>query len=51
MQPLANKRTVRSYRDGGFHEIEDDVVTEYPVTIMLNEEEFATMVCCGLSAC
>ena len=45
MQPLANKRTVRSYRDGGFHEIEDDVVTEYPVTIMLNEEEFATMVC------
>ncbi|MGB8956205.1 MAG: formate dehydrogenase accessory sulfurtransferase FdhD [Tumebacillaceae bacterium] len=45
MQPLVKKRSVRSYRDGGFRDVEDDVVTEYPVTILLDEEEFATMVC------
>ena len=45
MQPLVNKRKVRSYRDGGFREVEDVVVTEHPVTIMLDEEEFVTMVC------
>lgn len=33
------------YESGGFHEQTDEVVTEYPVTIKLNGEEHATIVC------
>lgn len=45
MKPVVTKRVIKSYRDGAFQEIEDAVVTEYPMTIFLDEVEFATMVC------
>ncbi|KIL37747.1 formate dehydrogenase [Cohnella kolymensis] len=39
------RRAVTRYSDGEVLSGEDDVVTEYPLTIMLNGEEFATLVC------
>ncbi|WP_430727234.1 formate dehydrogenase accessory sulfurtransferase FdhD [Tumebacillus amylolyticus] len=45
MQPISTTRTVRSYRMGEFRDVQDTVVTEFPVTIYLNDEEFATVVC------
>ncbi|WP_202079539.1 formate dehydrogenase accessory sulfurtransferase FdhD [Caldalkalibacillus salinus] len=42
---MKTKRKVFHYSGTHFEEKEDDVVTEYPLTIMLNGEEFATMVC------
>lgn len=39
------RRAVTRYNHGEVHSEEDDVVTEYPLTIMLNGEEFATLVC------
>ncbi|WP_085505339.1 formate dehydrogenase accessory sulfurtransferase FdhD [Thalassobacillus devorans] len=39
------KRTITRYDQGEFSQVEDDIVTEFPLTIYINEEEFATMVC------
>jgi len=33
------------YEDGAIHRVTDHIVTEYPVTIVLNGQEFATLVC------
>ncbi|TCP59307.1 FdhD protein [Tumebacillus sp. BK434] len=38
-------RQVLTYRDGALEHRDDQVVTEYPLTIFLNDEEFATLVC------
>ncbi len=38
-------RKILSYRNGELKEKEDIIVTEFPLTIMLNGVEFATMVC------
>ncbi len=39
------QRNVHKYEVDSFVEVEDTVATEYPLTIMVNGEEFATMVC------
>jgi FdhD protein len=39
------QRTVLKYDGHSLVQSEDDIVTEYPLTIMINGEEFATMVC------
>ncbi|ANS75370.1 sufurtransferase FdhD [Paenibacillus yonginensis] len=44
-KPVEVSRKVIRYQDRQVEEIEDQVVTEYPVTIKINKEEFATMVC------
>ncbi|MGJ9382796.1 formate dehydrogenase accessory sulfurtransferase FdhD [Salipaludibacillus sp. CF4.18] len=38
------KRQIVKYKDGAFQTLEDDIVTEFPLTIHVNNEEFATMV-------
>ena len=46
MDPAVKKiRNVISYRNGQLTEKEDLIVTENPITIKLNGEEFATLVC------
>lgn len=42
---LSVKRSIIKFRDGHFHQIEDSIVKEFPLTIYVNGEEFATMVC------
>ncbi|WP_147804225.1 formate dehydrogenase accessory sulfurtransferase FdhD [Alkalicoccus halolimnae] len=42
---MKKKMPIVKYKEGALHETEDDIVTEYPLTIYVNEEEFATMVC------
>ncbi|SDN28818.1 FdhD protein [Fictibacillus solisalsi] len=37
--------SIIKYNDGSFHATEDTVATEYALTIHVNGEEFATMVC------
>ncbi|MFC5470148.1 formate dehydrogenase accessory sulfurtransferase FdhD [Cohnella suwonensis] len=44
-QQATGKRIVVRYERGAVRRIEDDVATEWPVTILLNGEEFATLVC------
>ncbi|WP_434659311.1 formate dehydrogenase accessory sulfurtransferase FdhD [Paenibacillus polymyxa] len=44
-KPAEVKREILRYRDGQIKRFEDTVVTEYPVTIKINQQEFATMVC------
>ncbi|MFC5713093.1 formate dehydrogenase accessory sulfurtransferase FdhD [Thalassorhabdus alkalitolerans] len=44
-QEMSLKRSIVKYRDQDFHNLEDDIVTEFPLTIHVNNEEFATMVC------
>lgn len=40
-----NKRTVFRYSNGHFAKKEDQIVIEHPITIKINEKEFATIVC------
>ncbi|MBP2003788.1 FdhD protein [Halobacillus andaensis] len=42
---MSVKKSIVRFKDGQFHEVEDVIVTEFPMTIFVNEEEFATMVC------
>lgn len=42
---LDNKRIVFRYSDGQLSEKEDQIVVEQPVTIYINDKEFATIVC------
>lgn len=42
---LDKQRTIFRYVDGRFMEKEDRVVVEHPVTIKINDREFATIVC------
>ncbi|QNR66127.1 MULTISPECIES: formate dehydrogenase accessory sulfurtransferase FdhD [Paenibacillus] len=44
-KPAEVKREILRYRDGQIKRFEDTVVTEHPVTIKINQQEFATMVC------
>lgn len=39
-----NQKIIR-YEHGQLHETYDDFVTEFPLTIMINGEEFATVIC------
>lgn len=45
LHPTSRKRTIVRYENGQLEQTEDEIVTEFPVTIYLNEEEFATLVC------
>lgn len=45
MKRIQISRTVTRFENGKVKKIEDCIVTEHPVTIKLNNEEFATMVC------
>ncbi|MDC0704648.1 formate dehydrogenase accessory sulfurtransferase FdhD [Priestia sp. AB] len=45
MNPTVKKRTVLRFKNGQMESVEDKIVTEFPVTVKINEEEFVTMVC------
>lgn len=45
MKKARNKRTITRYHHGIMEEVEDSIVTEAPLTIKLNQTEFATLVC------
>lgn len=45
MQPIETNRTVFHFDHGAWSKQDDTVVTEFALTIKLNETEFATMVC------
>ncbi|OXM88000.1 formate dehydrogenase accessory sulfurtransferase FdhD [Paenibacillus rigui] len=44
-QEATVKRGVWKYKHGQFIRLEDDIVTEVPLTLKVDREEFATMVC------
>ncbi|WP_102346019.1 formate dehydrogenase accessory sulfurtransferase FdhD [Bacillus sp. Marseille-P3661] len=43
-QMIVNNQVLR-FENGEIQLVEDEIVTEFPVTIMLNGQEFATLVC------
>lgn len=45
MNPVDQTREIVRFRGGKVERVSDKVVTEYPVTIKINGEEFATTVC------
>lgn len=45
MKPIEVKRQIHRYNNGQMVKKEDRVVTEYPVTVKINGDEFVTMVC------
>ncbi|MDW4510403.1 formate dehydrogenase accessory sulfurtransferase FdhD [Priestia megaterium] len=45
MNSTVKKRTVLRFKNGQMENVEDKIVTEFPVTVKINEEEFVTMVC------
>ncbi|SDH87069.1 FdhD protein [Alteribacillus persepolensis] len=42
---ISVRKSMISFQHGDFQEMEDDIVSEHPLTIYINQEEFATMVC------
>ena len=44
-QQILVKNQVLRYENGTVHLVDDLIVTEYPITIILNDQEFATLVC------
>ncbi|MDC3416986.1 formate dehydrogenase accessory sulfurtransferase FdhD [Aquibacillus salsiterrae] len=42
---MSEKRPIVRYENGQLIEAEDEIVSEFPLTIYINGEEFATMVC------
>lgn len=45
MKPVVTKREILQFKNGEAAKAEDTIVTELPVTIKINGEEFVTMVC------
>lgn len=45
MKPIEVKREVLRFVNGHAEKVEDSIVTEYPVTVKINGQEFVTMVC------
>ncbi|MGZ3815009.1 MAG: formate dehydrogenase accessory sulfurtransferase FdhD, partial [Mucilaginibacter sp.] len=45
MKNTTIKRTITRYSHGNITEQEDLIVTEHPITIKLNQKEFATLIC------
>ncbi|CAM3767231.1 formate dehydrogenase accessory sulfurtransferase FdhD [Mesobacillus thioparans] len=45
LENMSDKYTITKYHDGQFQDVEDVIVNEFPLTIFVNEMEFATMVC------
>lgn len=44
MKLIQVEREIFRYEQGAFKHIEDSIVTEFPVTIKMNGQEFVTMV-------
>jgi FdhD protein len=44
-QKMSIVRNIVKYQDGQLQNIQDEIVTEFPLTIFVNNQEFATMVC------
>jgi len=44
-QPMKLQSHVWRYEEGAIHNVTDTIVTEFPITIILNGQEFATLVC------
>ena len=42
---MSEKYNITKYSNGQFLNVEDVIVNEYPLTIFVNDQEFATMVC------
>jgi FdhD protein len=45
MKPTVGKREILKYTNGHIERAEDVIVTEFPVTVKINDQEFVTMVC------
>ncbi|WP_453997339.1 formate dehydrogenase accessory sulfurtransferase FdhD [Bacillus nitroreducens] len=45
MDDITVRKGIIKFADGQLIEEEDQIVSEYPLTIILNQQEFATMVC------
>ncbi|KQU21562.1 formate dehydrogenase family accessory protein FdhD [Bacillus sp. Leaf13] len=45
MKPAMEKRDILRFTNGHIENAEDIIVTEFPVTVKINEQEFVTMVC------
>ncbi|MBS8263160.1 formate dehydrogenase accessory sulfurtransferase FdhD [Mesobacillus boroniphilus] len=45
LENMSDKYTITKYQDGQFLDVEDVIVNEFPLTIYVNDMEFATMVC------
>jgi FdhD protein len=45
MKPAVKKREILKFINGHIEETEDTIVTEFPVTVKINQQEFVTMVC------
>jgi FdhD protein len=45
LEKMSDKYTITKYQDGQFLDVEDVIVNEFPLTIYVNDMEFATMVC------
>ncbi|MCK1993989.1 formate dehydrogenase accessory sulfurtransferase FdhD [Peribacillus muralis] len=45
MKPTVRKREIVKFLNGQFKRAEDIIVTEFPVTVKINEQEVVTMVC------
>jgi FdhD protein len=45
LENMSDKYTITKYQDGRFLDVEDVIVNEFPLTIYVNDMEFATMVC------
>lgn len=45
MKPTVGKREILKFANGHIENAEDVIVTEFPVTVKINEQEFVTMVC------
>src|SRR5690554_6478245 len=43
--PVTKQHMINSYRNGSFQITQAEVATEYPLTIYVHDEEFATIVC------
>ncbi|USK84549.1 formate dehydrogenase accessory sulfurtransferase FdhD [Peribacillus asahii] len=45
MKTIVKKREILKFSNGQLMDAEDTIVTEFPVTVKINEQEFVTMVC------
>lgn len=43
--PITQHHLINNYKNGSFQTIQAEVATEYPLTIHIHDEEFATIVC------
>ncbi|MFC0562272.1 formate dehydrogenase accessory sulfurtransferase FdhD [Halalkalibacter alkalisediminis] len=44
-EPLSITKSIYRFNQDQFTEIDDEIVIEFPLTVYINDEEFATMVC------